>query len=267
MHINYNPSVLTLVGDHFKIRVQSAITTCVVAITGRMQGEDGEIQDFEHDITITAAGAATTLYPVPGGYWLMSCMASIKSGTVNPGDILVVVELMRGNNTSAIPYQLVLSGFPTSLAPISTDTLPAGIPPTDQWSLRVVAVTDPGAGVQWSATVPAGQRWSLQSIVAALVTSATVVTRLPYLSIDDGSTIVAQQYSGYTQVASVTGILTWAIGASAASATVGATTNRSDALPTLILGPGWHVTSAVGNMQAGDTWSGIAVIARVLPTA
>lgn len=119
MHINYNQSILTLVGDHFKISVVSAITSCVVTITGRMQGEHGDVEDFRHDVPVTAAGAAATQYPVPGGYWLMSCMASISSGTVNPGEVLVKVELMKGNNTSAVPYHLVLFGNPDSFMPVA----------------------------------------------------------------------------------------------------------------------------------------------------
>lgn len=119
MHINYNRSIFTLTGDHFKISVVSGITTCVVAVTGRMMNNDGYVQPFEHDVTVTAAGAATVKYPAPGGYWLMSCVASIKSGTVNPGEILVKVELIQGDVTTAVPYQLVLFGNPDSFLPVA----------------------------------------------------------------------------------------------------------------------------------------------------
>lgn len=119
MGINYQSSNFTLTGDHFKISCYSQVTGVVLAISGRMQNIDGDVVPYEHRLTIAATGAQTVRYPAPGGFWVMSCVASVVSGTVNPGEVLVKVELTQGDTTSAVPFQLLLFGNPDSFMPVA----------------------------------------------------------------------------------------------------------------------------------------------------
>ena len=109
----------TRAGDRFRISAYSQITTAVLAVSGLMANTEGDVQPYEHRMTITATGLQTALYPAPGGYWVMSCVVSVVSGTVNPGDVLVKVELIQGDVLTVPPYALLVIGNPDSFAPIA----------------------------------------------------------------------------------------------------------------------------------------------------
>ena len=70
--------------------------------------------------------------------------------------------------------------------------------------MRVFAGTNPAAGVEISETVPVGVRWRLASMRFALVTDATVITRVVHLTIDDGTTVLLNLVSLSGQAASST---------------------------------------------------------------
>ncbi len=108
-------------------------------------------------------------------------------------------------------------------------------------------------------TVPAGQVWAIHSVVAKLVTSATVATRNPYLIVGDGSTTFARvvPYLGLT--ASQTGLYSWYPSAPALQAG----TDSQNGLPDLVLPAGWTLAVSTTGLAAGDQWSNVALGAIV----
>lgn len=119
--------------------------------------------------------------------------------------------------------------------------------------IRSILGTDPAAGADISETVPTGAAWRLRAFYFTLVCDATVVTRVPYLVLDDGSAIYARQQP----VASITAGLTAIVTFSENGATGGNGTFATPGfIPTDLLLPAGHrIRSATLNLQAGDNIS------------
>lgn len=115
---------------------------------------------------------------------------------------------------------------------------------------RVIAVTAPSAGADWSATVPDGKLWELVSVYASLVTSATVANRAVSLTVSDGVAVFLSIPAQAVQAAGATDKYLWFDHASvyALSGSLVA------AIPHLVLEPGWVLASSTALIDAGDQW-------------
>jgi len=116
-------------------------------------------------------------------------------------------------------------------------------------------VASPAAGSDWSVAVPAGRIWRITSIVAKLVTSATVATRNPYLVVSDGTTNAVRVLPYASQAASLTGLYSWL---TECSSTVVGNDQQND-IPELTLTAGWTIGTLTSGLAAGDQWSDIAL--------
>lgn len=116
-----------------------------------------------------------------------------------------------------------------------------------------VAGADPGAGVEFNDSVPAGKTWVLLSVTVVLVQGATQ-TPWPSLVIDDGATAVFQGLAGTAaQNASISVRYTWAPGLATLGS--GASIANSGALPfPMILSPGWRVRSSTTGLGANSDY-------------
>jgi len=123
----------------------------------------------------------------------------------------------------------------------------------EQGYLRSVAGTNPAAGNEVSETVPTNARWRLKSLIATLVTDATVVTRVVRIVIDDGTNMLWRGSAAFDQTAS------WDIYYVFADHTFRGDDNQGQIhmpLPRdLLLFQGWRVRTVTANLQAGDNWA------------
>lgn len=131
----------------------------------------------------------------------------------------------------------------------STYILPGQTP-----ALTVVSQSNPSAGSDWTVTVPAGQTWVVESILAVLTTSATVANRTALLRITSGGTIIVQLPPAAAVTASTPTAYNWAPGV----ANVAVTQSQSVSTPPLPLVPGTVISSVTSGLQSGDQWSLIA---------
>jgi hypothetical protein len=135
-------------------------------------------------------------------------------------------------------------------------------------------VSNPGAGAEWTTTVPAGKFWRVLSVHYKLVNDATVATRISRLTFDDG-TAAGIAYKGFNdigQTASVTSDYSWAPGVGMPGVPAASTTCRTEAIPELVLSAGHRVRTITGNIQAADQYSEIVLLvdegsaeAQILP--
>jgi len=130
-------------------------------------------------------------------------------------------------------------------------------------SRRVVAVADPAAGADWSATVPGGHVWVLEAIGARLTTDSTVVSRVPILTIGDGTGDVLEVAPAGTAEASETRRFAWLPDQAGLTGLGGVISP----LPRLVLGPGWRVRVATLGLRGGDAWSQIRLAVLDLTVA
>lgn len=124
--------------------------------------------------------------------------------------------------------------------------------------LRTVAVSNPGAGADWSLTVPTNGQWRISSLNAQLAIANAGVARIVRIQIlGAGGQLVWQS------AAQQTGAINTTVQVSAAPGqvtTVVDTTTLNIAIPGLTLMNGTHVIrTSTSNINAGDQWSNIAV--------
>jgi hypothetical protein len=117
---------------------------------------------------------------------------------------------------------------------------------------------NPAPGSTFTYTNTSGQAQTLNSVTWRLVTDATVANRFMSIQIKDasGNVIATALQTGTGTPASTT--ITWFASANTGAATfAGASGNQASGLPSVILQPGYSVTLAVSNMDAGDQISNI----------
>lgn len=129
---------------------------------------------------------------------------------------------------------------------------------------RVIQVPSPAAGAEWSVQVPGGERWSIRSLVAQLLTSAVAANRGARLEVSDGNVRVASYQAAQIQAASTTVRHTLVpggpVGANAQSQA-----SQWPGPDPFILAPTWVLSTSTINLDVGDQWSAIAMHVLVEP--
>lgn len=117
-----------------------------------------------------------------------------------------------------------------------------------------VSGADPGAGVEASITVPAGEKWILKSFSLVNVQAGAGST-WPVLQITDGTNVIWQAYAGTAaQAVSTTCRFSWAPACPAIIAGATTAVKATGPLPVdLVLGAGYVIsTVTVGLSASGD---------------
>lgn len=123
----------------------------------------------------------------------------------------------------------------------------------------VVAPGQPAAGSGFTYLLPESEVSQLYAVTFRLVTSATVATRVPTVTVTDGTgTPLAVIAAGKTQVASLTGDWTFAVGLGAWDAA--STAVLSGGLPALPLGAGDSIVVGVNAIDTTDQLSRIRIV-------
>ena len=126
----------------------------------------------------------------------------------------------------------------------------------------VVAVPNPAAGAEWQWSAPSDRLAEVQAVTATLTSSATVATRVPQLAFESaGALLMAQAVNASKQAASLAWRYVWWWGGGAAVAGVDLVYTP---MPRLLLPPGAKVLATTAGLAAGDQWSAITLLARLL---
>jgi hypothetical protein len=120
----------------------------------------------------------------------------------------------------------------------------------------VVRIDPPGAGADWSLTVPAGHIYQLLALHARLVTSAAVATRIARLAFGDGVSPIADLPPQASQAASLTYSYAWLPSPSG----ILTGTFMLSVLPDLELQAGWTLASLTQALDAADQWDQVRVL-------
>lgn len=126
---------------------------------------------------------------------------------------------------------------------------------------RTLPIVAPGAGNEWSATVPVGATWELLHVVNTFVTSAVVNNRRSSLRVrDQDGNLIGRTDAAAVQTASNTAVYSWEYNF---GYTLSANVNQQS-LPcanTPLLA-GWTVSTQTALLDAGDAYSGIVLVVR-----
>lgn len=117
---------------------------------------------------------------------------------------------------------------------------------------------DPAAGQVHSHVIPGGEAWLLHGALFSLVTDVNVADRHVRLQVSDGNLVFARIPAGAVQAAGLTRRYTFGGGTGAAWA-AGLDVAAPLPAPPLLLLPGFIITTAVDNLQAGDDASAMVL--------
>lgn len=118
--------------------------------------------------------------------------------------------------------------------------------------MRSITGDVPSAGAEITHTVPARHQWRLLAVYYSLVTAVAAATRLPYLSISDGSNTLLTLVPSSTQLASLTYRYSWSeIGHAGGLNGI----QVACALPPLILPAGSIIATSTLAIQGADAYT------------
>ena len=128
--------------------------------------------------------------------------------------------------------------------------------PSNLTAYKRVTIAAPGAGADWTLTVPAGKSWLLYAVYAVLVQGATQ-TPQPILFLDDGTNNLMESIgSTGAQSASTTCAYSWAAGmVQTAQVGSGAGVHSNAPIPDgLVLPTGFRIRSSTLGIGANSQW-------------
>lgn len=119
---------------------------------------------------------------------------------------------------------------------------------------RGVRIATPAAGAGFSVVPDAGRAWEVLAVTAVLASSATSGTRLPTLSLTDGSATFWRIAEGAQIIESETRQVSW-IADYTFSLNASVDSVVSTPMPHAILLPGWSLTVTDANIDTTDQYS------------
>jgi hypothetical protein len=249
------------IDDNLRITSYNALASVRLEVRYRFVDCDGKIgANQEAQAPNTDRTAKSTIFVTPEG-WLLGGEVFVSGAAPLVGQTYVVIEIVRGLGSSALPLQVIAAGYVSAKQPLPfpgtqiTSTLDGG------GALRSITGATPAAGAEISETVPTGARWELLSFFATLTTSATVANRGPGLVFDDGVNVYMRTGTSVNQVASTAWNNTWSPGFSRAAELFAQTI--SNMLPVNVrLGSGHRIRTNTVAIQTGDQYSAVQYLVR-----
>lgn len=201
-------------------------------------------------IPLTGDGAVNSVTVLRGPCLVESVSAIVASGTVLRGEVAVGARILHVSGSRNITSYVAPIQFPCSLYPAQNLFKPTLTSVDDGVITRVVTLSNPAAGSEFSQAVPTGVLWKPQAVRIPLTTSATVANRRVNLAITDGTNTIVNNLSNTDQAASLTYTYSFSnTGGSQQTNGVLVSSMLSD-LPWLPAG--YVIGSATLNLQVGD---------------
>jgi hypothetical protein len=232
---------------------------CILDI--RLLLTDGTIQIQEEIVPIGNNFTTTSVtFKLAEGFLLSAALRTLDS-TVKRGQVFAVLSIVRNPAPGQTINLALTRGYVTSLSPVAWPAIPTDFPQFKPGNIRYLSVANPGAGLDWSTTVPVNGRWRLQSVRATLVTAVAVANREAILTFGVGGTLVYNAIAVPLQAASLTWVYSWGAGVNTLLTVNGSTTpNVTTSIPVDVWLPaGTSIGTATQNIQGADQWSLIAL--------
>jgi len=247
--------------DALEIDALGSVASLTLTISGTVLGDRLEVRPFCFTMTVTSNRVVTTSRTSIGSGWLQSVRVTASAGTPILGQCFVWVRKCRGLTSVALVLATLQAGYVTASTDVYWPGNAAQQPLDGEGAVRSVQVTNPGAGADWSTSVPTGARWELIALVAQLVTAVAVGTREARLVIDDGANTLFEVPAAASQAPSLTVLYSWGQGAGGPIVADTAVIEAPIANDVYLTG-GFRIRTATGVIQAADQWSLISLLVR-----
>jgi hypothetical protein len=247
--------------DNIRVTSYNALASVGLTIRARVMTADGGIDDsVDTQTPNTDRTAKTTIVRTDEG-WLLGGQVAVTAAAPLVGQTFVVVEIIKGDTANALAVQLLAAGYVSAKQPLMFPQAIGASSLDGGGALRSITGTTPAAGAEISETVPTGARWELISIMAQLVTSATVANRISTLLLDDGANVFARSQSRNNATASSTTRPAWMAGVNG-QAELDASTIAIGLPIGLRLSSGFRIRTLTINIQVGDQYSAVQYLVR-----
>lgn len=190
--------------DRLYIAAYSSVASLVVQFSGYYRKADGEIAEYRETITPTSDRVVTAKTIFFGAGFLLSCVASLASGTADRGQCYVRAQVQRGEGGSTVKLHNLVGGYVTDDYSPSFPYGKVEGPLDGQGNFRSILGADPAAGAEVLEAVPAGAVWRILATRFLLVTSVNGVDRLVSFMADDGTNFFFISPPGPVQIANKT---------------------------------------------------------------
>jgi hypothetical protein len=255
-----DPPSMAYVGVNDKLLVQTVSNAGGGNLTVNvlMLRPDGQIIPMQFQLPTQAGFVQQSFTEQLMEGFILSVNASMSSSLANGNCVYVVISLVRQPFGAGNQYRTLCRGYVASSGGMSypQDNLQRS---TDSNGyVTSTLLSNPGAGADWTYTVPNLSRQRLVAVTATLTTGVAVANRLVNLIIDDGANVLANIPSQVTLAASLVNSYTFADSVDGLAAPFNGATMMATPSNCLLFG-GWRVRSSTANIQAADQWSAITL--------
>ena len=256
-HRDLNPesSTYVTVEDRVRVLISTSVAAVEVDVAMRIQLPDGQIIPILKQFFPTSARAVNIFeFDLCEGF-LLSMNVTTPTAAVRRGGCFADIALIRSTGTNAISYRSLMDGYVITNQAFGwpDDSDYAGV--EGPGLIRSVQVANPGAGADWSTTVPVGARWELLALNAQFATSAAVAARVPQIQLADNvPNVLFNGASSTSQAASLTYQYSAAEGG---TPLVNAPAAMVELPHNALLLQGWTIRSVTTAIQGADQWSNI----------
>lgn len=245
-----------MAGDYLRLRAITYDSTGQITVNYRLQTlPNYEIVTGTLVMDFSGTGAQTAVVKSLAEGWIIGFDAFISSGTISPGEVTATVDVVQSSGSVATPVMCLASGELTNTKSLGINSYPAqsAVSQGAVGTPTMATIAAPGAGNEFSVTVPSGQAWQLWAIRGLLTASATAASREVSFRLDNGTTKMWRACSGVTHTANQA--IEYSGGGSTPQAAPSIAAARVVPLPPIVLPAGGIISSQTSNIQAGDAWT------------
>ena len=247
--------------DNLRLTSYNALASVKLEVRYRFLDTTGNlIPSQETQTPNTDRTAKSSIFITPEG-WLLGGEVFVSGAAPLIGQTYVVLEIVRGIGSAALPLQVIAAGYVSAKQPQPFPNAQMFSTLDGGGALRSITGSTPAAGAEISETVPTGARWQVLTFRYQNVTSATVANRQSVLLFDDGANNLGYFGGEALQAASSTYLYSYAAGF---APIVGAPTNGlGRGLPSSVFLPaGARIRTQTVSIQAGDQYSLVQYLVR-----
>lgn len=249
------------VDDALVVQAASSVTPEIITVNVRLLLPNGRLEDNQFQIRPNATRTVLRqVFSLAEGFLLS--ISAVANVAASRGMTFARIYLQRGASGSGQPGQVLFSDYVTTQL---TSAYPGGrlLSPTEgPGVVYSFLVANPGAGLDWSQTVPVNSRWRVRSWSANFTASAAAGNRVVGVLVAGvgGGLWLAEALANVV----ANGIVQVSAGGIQPYISVNANILLLPLPPDLVITGSSLIPQSIGSqtfgLLAGDTWTGIHVL-------
>jgi hypothetical protein len=181
------------VDDQLVVSAATSQTNEVITVNVRLLLPNGRLEDMQFVVRpLNGRQVLRTGFGLAQGYILS--VSAVALVAITRGATFLRIATQRGALGSGNPAQMLFSDYVTTQA---TSAYPNGRVSSSLEGPGLtygVSAANPGAGADWTISLPVNSRWKVRSLAATLTTSATVANRQVSITVAD---LTAFKFRGF----------------------------------------------------------------------